>query len=371
MLTSDNQAVVSKDELMKNVANFAIEYYQYLDNQGNVINPLPEFAKNQDILLTLYRWMVLTRTYDTKAIALQRTGQLGTFPSSQGQEAISVGMGYAMQPTDIFCPYYRDQGAMFIRGVKMSELFAYWGGDERGSDFKSCRKDFPIAVPVASQYLHATGAAFALKYRKEPGAVVTTVGDGGTSKGDFYEALNLAGAWQLPTIFVINNNKWAISVPLTKQTHCETLAQKAVAAGFEGVQVDGNDVIAVHDVVLRALERAKKGDGPTLIEAITYRLCDHTTADDAKRYCNSDEVKNAWQYDPLIRMRQYLIAANLWSEAKEEELQKQCIAEVEQAVTEYLNMPSQPPTAILDYMYEKWPSNLEYQRDELGEIKNA
>lgn len=356
---------------MKTVANFAINFYQYIDAKGGVVNPLPEFANDPKRLHELYRWMVLTRTFDSKAIALQRTGQLGTFPSSQGQEAIAVGMGYAMRKNDIFCPYYRDQGAMFIRGVKMSEVYAYWGGDERGSAFEACPKDFPIAVPVASQYLHAAGAAYALKYRHENAAVVTTVGDGGTSKGDFYEALNLAGAWQLPCVFVINNNKWAISVPLSKQTHTETLAQKAIAAGIEGVQVDGNDVIAVHDVMLRALEKARNGDGPTLVEAVTYRLCDHTTADDAKRYCDSDELKQAWELDPLVRMRNFMTAQNAWTEKQEQELQEQCATEVENAVTEYLNMLPQPATAIVDYMYEKWPDSLQYQRDELGELKNA
>lgn len=352
---------------MSIVAEFKIEFFQYLNAEGNLVMPLPD-SLDSNTLIHLYRAMVKTRLFDAKAVALQRTGKTGTFPSSLGQEAVSVGMGYAMRPEDIFCPYYRDQGAMLIRGVKMEELLAYWGGDERGNDFQGPRQDFPIAVPVASQCLHATGCAYAVKYRKEQRAVVTTVGDGGTSKGDFYEALNIAGEWNLPVVFVINNNQWAISVPLTAQTHSKTLAQKAIAAGFEGLQVDGNDVIAMREVVARALEKARSGKGPTLIEAVTYRLCDHTTADDAKRYVEGACIDTAWGLEPIKRLKAYLINQQLWSTDQEEELNKTISTEIDQAVENYINLPSQPATAILDYQYEKWPVNLQDQRDELGAL---
>lgn len=356
---------------MTEVANFKIEYLQYLDPEGKVIKPLPAFAQDPNILLELYRHMVKTRLFDAKAVALQRTGKMGTYPSSLGQEAVAVGMGYAMAQDDIFCPYYRDQGAMFIRGVKMEEVLAYWGGDERGSDYHGPKEDFPIAVPVASQCLHATGCAYAIKYRKQKRGVVTTIGDGGTSKGDFYEALNLAGEWLLPVVFVINNNQWAISVPLSSQTKANTLAQKAIAAGFEGLQVDGNDVIAVKDAVATALEKARSGQGPTLIEAITYRLCDHTTADDAKRYVDVTCVDSAWKNEPIKRLYDYLIANNLWSKEQDETLTKEISEEIDQAVTNYLQMPPQPNTAIVDYLYETWPENLMDQRDELGALDHG
>lgn len=353
------------------VANFKVEYLQYLDDQSNVVSDLPDFAKDKQVLLELYQYMVKTRLFDAKAVALQRTGKMGTFPSSLGQEAISVGMGHAMKTDDIFCPYYRDQGAMFIRGVKMEEVFAYWGGDERGSDYQVPKYDFPIAVPVASQCLHATGAAYAIKYRQEKRAVVTTIGDGGTSKGDFYEAMNLAGDWVLPVVFVINNNQWAISVPLSAQTHTQTLAQKAIAAGFEGIQVDGNDVIAVRDAVGKALQKARQGNGPTLIEAVTYRLCDHTTADDAKRYVEPVCVESAWKLEPVLRLKNYLLKENLWTEEQETALVEKFNQEIEAAVNIYINMPPQPATAIVDYHYETWPSNLQDQRDELGALADA
>lgn len=356
---------------MTTVVNFSVEFLQYLDAQGNVVKPLPAFAKDNTILVELYSAMLKTRLFDAKAVALQRTGKMGTFPSSLGQEAVAVGMGHAMSPSDIFCPYYRDQGAMFMRGVKMEELLAYWGGDERGSDYQGPRRDFPIAVPIASQCLHATGCAFALKYNHEPSAVVTTVGDGGTSKGDFYEALNLAGAWNLPVVFVVNNNQWAISVPLKAQTHAQTLAQKAIAAGFEGIQIDGNDVIAMKDAVENALAKAKRGEGPTLIEAVTYRLCDHTTADDAKRYVDVACVDAAWAAEPIKRLYNYLVDQHAWSKEQDEELSQAISTQIDHAVETYINMPAQPATAIVDYHYDVWPQNLQDQRDELGAIKHA
>lgn len=353
------------------VAEFNVEFLQYLDGEGKPTQALPLFAKDSKVLIELYQLMVKTRLFDAKAVALQRTGKMGTFPSSLGQEAVAVGMGHAMTPEDIFCPYYRDQGAMFIRGVKMQEILAYWGGDERGSDFQVPRQDFPIAVPVASQCLHAVGCAYAIKYQKEQRAVVTTVGDGGTSKGDFYEAMNLAGAWNLPVVFLINNNQWAISVPITLQTHAQTLAQKAIAAGFQGLQVDGNDVIAVRDAVDQALKKAKAGKGPTLIEAVTYRLCDHTTADDAKRYVESMCIESAWVNEPIKRLYEYLLAQNFWSKEKDEEFSKNCSQEIDAAVEDYLKMPPQPITAILDYHYATWPKNLRSQWDELGETNHG
>lgn len=356
---------------MTTVAEFKVDYLHYLDSTGKVTRPLPAFANDLKTLLDLYQYMVKIRLFDTKAIALQRTGKMGTFPSSLGQEAVSVGMGHAMAAEDIFCPYYRDQGALLIRGVKMEEILTYWGGDERGNNYQGPKNDFPIAVPVASQCLHATGCAYAIKYRQEKRAVVTTVGDGGTSKGDFYEAMNLAGAWSLPVVFVVNNNQWAISVPISAQTHSQTLAQKAIAAGFEGIQVDGNDVIAVRDAVDKALTKARDGKGPTLVEAITYRLCDHTTADDAKRYITSGSVESAWEFEPIRRLFLYLVEQKIWSKEQDEQLTDSFSKEIEAAVHAYASIPPQPPTSIVDYHYETWPKNLQDQRDELGAIDHA
>lgn len=347
------------------VAQFEIPYSRYLDPMGEVEQPVPAFAKDPKIVTELYRMMMLTRLFDKKAIALQRTGKLGTYPSTLGQEAIGVGMGSAMKPEDILCPYYREYGAQFWRGVKMEEVWLYWGGDERGSNFENCPHDFPICVPIASQTLHAVGAAQAIKLRKEPRAVVAAIGDGGTSRGDFYEAMNVAGAWELPVVFVINNNQWAISVPRSEQTKAQTLAQKAIAAGLEGWQIDGNDVFAVKEAIERALEKVRKGERAVVIEALTYRMGDHTTADDASRYRPQDELKENEKKDPLLRLRNYMVANGFWDEAKEKALIETLTNEVNEASERFQNIPPQPPEAIFDYLYATLPSALEAQREAL------
>src|SRR6476661_2103243 len=287
------------------VARFEIQYSQYLDEHGRAARDWPEFAKDLDQLVDLYRWMVLMRTYDAKAIALQRTGQLGTYAPILGQEAIQAGVGSAMHSDDVFLMTYREQGVQLMRGVTMKELFLYWSGDERGSDFSGPRRDFPICITIAAHATHAAGAAYAIKLKRESRAVVCALGDGATSKGDFYEGMNAAGAWQLPLVFLVTNNQWAISVPRKAQSAAETLAQKGIAAGIPSEQIDGNDLIAVREAMARALEKARSGGGPSLIEALTYRLSDHTTADDASRYRSADEVAEAWKKDPVLRLRNY------------------------------------------------------------------
>lgn len=344
------------------VAQFEIPFTQLLDAKGELHGPLPAFAHDKEALVFLYRQMVLARTFDKKAIALQRTGKMGTYAPIHGQEAISTAIGHAMHAEDVFIPYYRDYAAQFQRGVQMSEILRYWGGDERGSRFACNSQDLPICVPIASQCLHAAGIAFAFKYRKQPRVAVVCIGDGGTSEGDFYEAINVAGAWNLPVVFVINNNHWAISVSIKQQTATQTLAQKAIAAGFAGLQVDGNDLLATRDVIGDAIEKARRGEGPTLIEALTYRLCDHTTADDATRYQPSDEVTDATTKEPIRRFRHFLHQQQLWDEQKEKQLLETCTEEVQQAVDDYLNSPPQPITSIFDDHYAELPDYLKEQR---------
>ena len=344
------------------VASFEIHYHQYLDHQGNAVCRLPAFAANTERLVEFYRAMLLNRLFDRKAIAMQRTGQLGTYASTLGQEAIGAAIGSAMRPDDVLLPAYREYGAQFLRGVSMTELLLYWGGDERGMDYKGPREDFPICVPVASQSTHAVGVAFAIKYRKTPRVAVCVIGDGGTSKGDFYEALNLAGVWELPVLFVINNNQWAISIPREKQSAAATLAQKAIAAGLSGEQVDGNDVIALYDRIHQALEKIRTDNEPILIEALTYRLCDHTTADDARRYRSEDDVEAARAFDPLLRLKHYLLNTGQWHEGAESQLVADCTAEVDEAVKAYLDTPAQPPESMFDFLYERLPDQLKDQR---------
>lgn len=346
------------------VARFSVAHHQLLDEHGQPRGRVPRIRLA--VLRRLYGQMVLTRRFDERAVRLQRTGQLGTYASSLGHEALHVGVADAMRAADVLLPTYREAGALMARGVPMDHLLRYWGGDERGSDFAGPRGDFPYCVPIATQCTHAAGVASAMRLRKQPRAAVCFLGDGGTSKGDFYEALNLAGVWRLPLVFVIVNNQWAISVPLAKQTACATLAQKAVAGGVPGEQVDGNDLLAVRQVMARALARARRGDGPSVVEGLTYRLGDHTTSDDARRYRPEAEVSAAWQRDPLPRLRTYMAAQCAWNATDEERLIADCNAKVEAAVTAYLATPPPVPTDMLDHLYAQLPAGLAAQRAELA-----
>lgn len=344
------------------VAEFKVEYIQYLNEQAELLNKELPLAKNKDSLLKLYETMVLTRAFDKKAIALQRTGKMGTYAPINGQEAISSAIGHAMQADDVFVPYYRDYAAQIQRGIKMSEILAYWGGDERGSDFTHNRHDLPICVPIASQCLHAAGVAFSFKYRKQPRVAVVCIGEGGTSEGDFYEAINVSAVWNLPIVFIVNNNQWAISVPREKQTSTATIAQKAIAAGFEGIQIDGNDILACRQTIGDAIDNARKGQGPQLIEAVTFRLCDHTTADDATRYQPDAQVSDAAAKEPLKRFKQYLINQQFWTEKEEEKLNQYCAKQVEAAVEEYINTKPQALSSMFDFHYAELPEELMIQK---------
>ncbi len=353
------------------VASFKIDFYQFLSPDGRLISDdVPPLATDWDELRSLYRLMVTTRVFDKKAIALQRTGKMGTYASCLGHEAAHISMGSAMRPEDCYAPSYREYGAQFCRGVKMSEVLLYWGGDERGSDFSGPRHDFAWSVPIATQCMHAAGAALAFKLRGEQRVAVSQVGDGGSSKGDFLEAINAASAFQLPLVLVIINNQWAISVPRSKQNSAKTLAQKGIAGGLPSIQVDGNDIIACRWAMENAIEQAREGGGPTIIEMITYRLTDHTTADDARRYRDEEEVKNAWQMEPIKRLRTYLKDQGVWDDKKELELLEQAGQEVAAAVEEYLATDDQGIESMFDYMFENMPAELAAQRaralEELG-----
>ena len=350
---------------MNIVATFEIPYYQFLNENSQIVNELPEFAKQPEHLIRLYRAMVLNRIFDTKAIALQRTGKMGTYPSTRGQEAVFVGIGDAMLKEDILVPYYRDVASLVQRGIKMSEILLYWGGDERGNCFSCGGEDFPYSVPIGTQTLHAAGIATAIKIRQEKRAVLTVCGDGGTSEGDFYEAMNVAGVWKLPLVFVISNNQWAISVPRQSQTAAKTLAQKAIAAGFSGEQVDGNDVIAVRQRVAEALKIARETQQPTLLEILCYRQSDHTTADDAGRYEPKGTRELEWKKEPINRLRCYLESINAWSEQQEVTLQTSCAEEVERIVQEYFSITPMPPSAMFDHLYKTLPTIYEEQREML------
>ncbi len=347
---------------MSQIIRFEIGYTQYVNHLGEIVQDLPKFTYDTNSLLSLYRMMVLTRLFDQKAISLQRTGKLGTYASSLGQEAVGVAIGDVMRPEDVLLPSYREYGAQLQRGVKISNILLYWGGDERGMCFSDAKHDFPISVPVASHAPHAVGVAYAIKYRNEDRVAVCVLGDGGTSKGDFYEAINAAGVWQLPIVFVINNNQWAISVPRSIQSHAQTLAQKAIAAGIHGEQVDGNDVIALRERFSAALHKARNRNGPSIIEALTYRLSDHTTADDATHYRSQHEVEEQLKYDPINRINALLRTKYNWNDEQDNKLHHECEKIVENEVQQYLNTPPQPLESMFDYLYAELPRELIKQR---------
>ncbi|OGT44708.1 MAG: pyruvate dehydrogenase (acetyl-transferring) E1 component subunit alpha [Gammaproteobacteria bacterium RIFCSPHIGHO2_12_FULL_38_11] len=351
---------------LKTVASFIVPSLQYLDEHSKPTQAFPEFVTNE-LLIDLYKRMTLLRVFDNQMVNLHRTGKIGTFPSSLGQEAVFIPVGMAMKKEDVFCPFYRDHGVLIQRGYALADILAYWSGDERGNATKAANQDFPICVPIATQCLHAAGVAYAIKYRKENRVVVTEIGDGGTSKGDFYEALNLAGAWNLPMVFVIDNNQWAISVPREKQTACETLAQKAIAAGLNCIQVDGNDSIAMFDVIQQAILQARNAGKATVIEAVTYRLADHTTVDDASRYSSAEDKKSAWKKEPIARLGYYLEAQGIWDKNKEAQLQRETKEFVEKEISNYFLKEKQKPESIFDFMYETLPDAMIDQRDDLLE----
>ena len=352
---------------MSIAARFEIHYSRFLDEHGKAVQPLPAFAREEKTLVSLYRWMALMRAYDAKAVALQRTGQLGTFASLLGQEAINAGIGSAMRQEDVLLMTYRENGAQLMRGVELKELFLYWGGDERGCDTAGARRDFPMCVTIAAHATHAAGVAYAMKLRREPRVALAMCGDGATSKGDFYEALNAAGVYQLPMVVVAVNNQYAISVPRHMQTKAQTIAQKGIAAGIDCEQVDGNDLIAVRDAVGRAVEKARTGGGPTLVEALTYRLSDHTTADDATRYRSAEEVAEQWKQEPILRLRTWLHSKGAWSQSEEQQLAKDAAAHVQKMVQAYLDTPPPGPEQMFEHLYARLPRQYIGQLTQLTE----
>lgn len=341
------------------------QFIQVLDPEGRVVDESGVKGISEADMMQMYRHMVFTRLWNTKALSLQRQGRVGTLASVRGQEASNIGMGMALGPNDWFCPSFREVGAMFVRGVRPKDLFKYWGGDDRGGRPSEASRVLPVCITVGSHLCHAAGIAWGAKIRGERIAVMSSSGDGSTSQGDFHECLNFAGVFKLPVVFVIQNNHWAISVPVERQTATETLAEKACATGLESARVDGNDVFAVYLTVKRYLDQARSEHRPALVELVTYRMDDHTTADDAGRY-RTPEMLAPWEKkDPIERLRRYLIAHHDWNDDKESELTAECTAEVEQAVKDFEATSHPHPTAMFNHMYADMPWHLKEQREEL------
>jgi len=313
------------------LATFEVKRLSVLDQNGN-FDSSQMAAPDPELVRRMYRCMVLSRTFDERALSLQREGRIGTYPSIMGQEAAQVGSALALQPGDWVFPAFREGGVYLALGYPQDQLFLYWGGDERGMRVPEGLNIFPVCVAVGTHIPHATGAALAAKYRKDPVAVVAYFGDGATSKGDFHEGLNMAGVLRLPAVFICQNNQWAISVPVQGQTASSTIAQKAVGYGFEGVQVDGNDVFAVYLAAQNALGKARSGGGPTFIECLTYRMSDHTTADDAGRYRSPEEVERWRARDPLLRLERYMAKEGVLTDAIRDEVKAEATRTVDEAV---------------------------------------
>lgn len=334
------------------VESIAVKRLDILDERGNADESLMPALSDADIK-KLYELLVLSRTFDHRALNLQREGRLGTYASILGQEASQIGSAFALEKTDWVFPSFREMGVYITMGYPLHMLFQYWSGDERGISPPADLNIFPVCVPVGTQIPHAVGAAMAIKYRKDPKVVAAYFGDGGTSEGDFHEGLNFAGVFRLPVVFICQNNHWAISVPREKQTASKTLAQKAFAYGFEGIQVDGNDVFAVYKATKDALDKAKQGNGPTLIECFTYRMTDHTTADDASRYRPTDEVK-AWEAkDPILRLKLYMEKKRLWTEQYQKEVEETAASKVDEAVKKEEAIEHPEPKDMFGYTYKK------------------
>lgn len=302
-------------------------------------------------VVAMYEAMVLTRTLDNRAFLLQREGRLGTYAQSLGQEAAQVGSAFALAPMDWVVPSYRENAVLICRGIPMQNILLYWAGDERGMLGFKAKHCLPYSIPVGTQLPHACGMAIANKLRGSQAIVACYFGDGATSTGDFHEGLTMAGIFRAPLVFICQNNGWAISVPRSRQCAAPTLAQKALGYGIETIQVDGNDVLACYVATREAVDRARAGGGPTFIEAVTYRLGDHTTADDASRYRDAAEVEEWGRRDPLLRLRLYLEGRGLWDATRETQLAADCEHRVDVAVLAAESMPPPDAEDILRYTY--------------------
>jgi pyruvate dehydrogenase E1 component alpha subunit len=338
---------------------FAIEHLSILDSDGSLDAALePEIPPDE--LKRMYRGMLLARRLDERMVRLQRQGRIGTFAPIKGQEAAQIGSVATLQPRDWTVPSFRETAVMLWRGWPIEKLLQFFSGRLEGGQPAPQQNDLPIAIPVATQIPHAVGLAYAAQYRGDATVVLVYFGDGATSEGDFHEAMNFAGVWHVPIVFLCQNNQWAISVPVKKQTHSRTIAQKALAYGFPGIQVDGNDVLAVYAASREAVERARAGDGPTLIECVTYRLGVHTTADDPTKYRSEEEVREWERKDPLTRLTAYLDKKNL-----REDIEGAVDDEIAAAVRRFEELPPPDPMAMFDHAYADLPAHVREQRAEV------
>lgn len=343
--------------------------FRIIDNNGEVINKelMPDIA--DETVIKAYKSMLFARLADEMAVSYQRQGRMYTFPPNNGQEAIHIAAGMIMREDDWLVPSFRELGVMLAKGVRMKEIFMYYMGFEQGSNFQHANHVLPICVPIGSQYLHATGIGYSINYQKKDEVVFPFIGDGGTSEGDFSEALNFAGVWKVPVIFTIQNNQYAISVPVQSQTKSINLAVKSIAFGLPGVKVDGNDFFAMYAAYKEAFDYARAGNGAVLIEALTYRKGAHTTSDDPTKYRTKEEEQEWDKTDPLIRLKKYMDKKGIWKE-NEEELIEQYKLEIDNEFTEAENFTPYQLEDVFKYMYVEMPDVLKKQKADYEQFQS-
>lgn len=339
------------------------EMFGILDKDGKVVNKDYEPDIDNDTLVHMYKIMSLARTADIKALQYQRQGRMLTFAPVQGQEAAQVGPMAASKKDDWLVPAFREAAAMLYKGATLYQNYLYWYGNERGSRYDDGVNIMPVNVPIGSQINHAAGVAQASKVLGKNHAVFTYIGDGGTSNGEFHEGVNWGGVYDLPMITIIQNNQYAISTPRSQATKAETLAQKAHAYGIPGIQVDGNDVLAMYVASKEALKRAYDGKGPTLIEAVTYRLGPHTTSDDPSIYRSDEEVEEWKKKDPIDRFRKYLTNKKLWNKDKQEKMEKEQKKFVADTFKEVEKSEAPTLDEVFDHTYGELPYDLKRQKE--------
>lgn len=347
------------------------EMIQVMNENGEIVNPdlMPELTDEE--VLSLYRTMRQSRVMDTIALSLQRQGRMLTYAPNLGQEAAQVGTGYALKKTDWAVPAFRELGMWLIKGWPMDKIFQYWYGNEWGSHHDEDIRLLPISVPITSHFQHAVGIGMAARFKQEDDVVMAYAGDGGTSQGDFHESLNFAAVYKTPNVFVIQNNHYAISVPLSKQTASKNLAVKALAYGMPGILVDGNDLFAVLAVSRAAVDYARK-TGPVLIEAFTFRMGAHTTSDDPTKY-RTDEDVNPWkEKDPILRLEKHLMNKGLLKEEDVDAMVEELEKEVMDAYKAIEFTSDTKVEEIFNYHYETITPQLQEQLDEYREyLKGA
>jgi len=338
------------------------EQVRILDEEGRLVGELPDLSDEK--MVEMYRWMVFARLFDARAVRLQRQGRIGTYAPFSGQEAAQIGSIFAIERADWVFPSYREMPALWVHGMPLKQSLLYTMGHVRGGYVPEHVNAFPVQIIIAGQTLHAMGSAWASQYLNDGRVSLCYLGDGATSQGDFHEALNFAAVFKLPAVFFVQNNQWAISVPRSRQSASQTLAQKALAYGISGVQVDGNDVLAVYQVAQEAARRARAGEGPTLIEAVTFRHGPHTTSDDPTRYRDSEEVQDWLNKDPIGRFKRFLHEKQLWDEAREEAWVRDAGEKIEQAVVEAENTPKGTLAESFELVYAQTPPHLRQQQQQ-------